>query len=41
MDYLIAAHLSLGDSYSLKFNESGTYNYFCTIHPWMEGIVTC
>ena len=28
-----------GDSYSLKFNESGTFNYFCTIHPWMEGIV--
>ena len=28
-----------GESYSLKFNKSGTYNYFCTIHPWMEGIV--
>ena len=28
-----------GNSYSIKFNESGTYNYFCTIHPWMEGIV--
>jgi plastocyanin len=26
-------------SYSLKFNKSGTFNYFCTIHPWMEGIV--
>ncbi len=28
-----------GSSYSTKFNQSGTYNYFCTIHPWMEGIV--
>lgn len=28
-----------GSSWSLKFNKSGTYNYFCTIHPWMEGIV--
>ncbi len=28
-----------GSSYSLKFNKSGTYNYFCTIHPWMDGIV--
>jgi plastocyanin len=28
-----------GSSYSLKFNKSGTFNYFCTIHPWMEGIV--
>jgi plastocyanin len=27
------------DSWSLKFNKSGTFNYFCTIHPWMEGIV--
>ena len=26
-------------SASIKFNESGTYNYFCTVHPWMEGVV--
>ena len=26
-------------STSIRFNESGTYNYFCTIHPWMEGVV--
>jgi plastocyanin len=26
-------------SASIKFNESGTFNYFCTIHPWMEGVV--
>jgi len=24
---------------SITFNQSGTYHYFCTIHPWMEGIV--
>ncbi|MDN5868153.1 MAG: plastocyanin/azurin family copper-binding protein [Candidatus Nitrosocosmicus sp.] len=30
---------STDDSVSIKFNNSGTYNYFCTIHPWMEGIV--
>ena len=24
---------------SIKFNQSGTYHYFCTIHPWMEGII--
>jgi plastocyanin len=28
-----------GSSYSLKFNKTGIYNYFCTIHPWMEGVV--
>ncbi|HSA74646.1 MAG TPA: plastocyanin/azurin family copper-binding protein, partial [Candidatus Nitrosocosmicus sp.] len=26
-------------SESIKFNISGTFNYFCTIHPWMEGVV--
>jgi plastocyanin len=30
---------SFGSSVSLKFNKSGTYNYFCTVHPWMEGTV--
>ncbi len=28
-----------GDSWSYKFEEPGTFSYFCTIHPWMEGIV--
>ena len=27
------------ESWSYKFEESGTFSYFCTIHPWMEGIV--
>ena len=30
---------SPGSITSIKFNQSGTYYYFCTIHPWMEGIV--
>ncbi len=30
---------SSNTSTSIKFNESGTYNYFCTVHPWMEGVV--
>ena len=28
-----------GDSWSYKFEDKGTFRYFCTIHPWMEGIV--
>ena len=28
-----------GESWTYKFEESGTYAYFCTIHPWMEGVV--
>ena len=28
-----------GATFSHKFEESGTYNYFCMVHPWMEGVV--
>ena len=28
-----------GAEFSHKFETAGTYNYFCMVHPWMEGIV--
>ena len=28
-----------GESWSNTFEESGTFSYYCTIHPWMEGIL--
>ena len=28
-----------GTTFSHKFEESGTFNYFCMVHPWMEGVV--
>lgn len=28
-----------GDSWSFTFDRIGNIPYFCTIHPWMEGIV--
>ena len=28
-----------GESWSFTFNETGLFRYFCTIHPWMEGVV--
>ena len=28
-----------GESWSYTFNDSGTFSYYCTIHPWMEGIL--
>ena len=27
-----------GESWTHTFTNPGTYTYFCTIHPWMEGI---
>ena len=29
-----------GGMFSYKFEEAGTYDYFCMVHPWMTGIVT-
>lgn len=31
--------LGRGDSYSVTFNETGTFTYFCTPHPEMIGSV--
>lgn len=28
-----------GDSFSYTFEEKGLFRYFCTVHPWMEGVV--
>lgn len=27
------------ESWSYTFDEEGSFSYFCTIHPWMEGII--
>ena len=28
------------ESWSYTFEKSGSFSYYCTIHPWMEGMVT-
>jgi plastocyanin len=32
--------LASGQSFDVKLDKSGTYNYFCTIHTTMRGTVT-
>lgn len=32
-------HLDPNESFTVKFDESGTFDYFCTLHPWMKGKV--
>ena len=32
--------LNTGDRFAYTFEESGIYNYFCTLHPWRVGLVT-
>jgi amicyanin len=31
--------LDTGDSYSRTFTAAGTYHYFCSLHPHMQGTV--
>jgi len=38
-DLFDSGYLDPYESFSLTFDESGTFDYFCTLHPWMEGQV--
>jgi len=31
--------INAGDSYEMQFSDLGDFYYFCSIHPWMSGIV--
>ncbi len=39
IDLFDSGYMDPYDSYTLTFDETGTYDYFCTLHPWMEGQV--
>jgi plastocyanin len=28
-----------GTTYENTFNDAGSFDYFCIVHPWMAGIV--
>jgi len=32
-------YLKQGETFTYTFEQEGTYDYICTIHPWMEGEV--
>jgi plastocyanin len=34
-----SAGLDTGDSWSHVFSKTGTFNYFCALHPYMKGVV--
>ncbi|WP_420546351.1 cupredoxin domain-containing protein [Nitrosopumilus sp.] len=38
-DYFDSGSFRPGESWTFTFEESGTFSYYCTIHPWMEGVV--
>jgi plastocyanin len=35
-----SGRLDAGASYSLQFANPGTFDYYCTVHPTMKGVVT-
>ena len=37
--YFDSGRFMPGESWSFTVNKIGTIPYFCTIHPWMEGII--
>ena len=38
-DLFDSGHLDPYESFTFDFDEKGIYDYFCTLHPWMEGQV--
>jgi plastocyanin len=34
------AYPGSGNTFTVKFEKPGTYNYICILHPWMTGSVT-
>lgn len=32
--------MSVGSSFRFQFTETGVYDYYCTLHPWMVGAIT-
>jgi plastocyanin len=39
-DLIGSPDLNQGDTYSLTFDQAGTYHYICSIHTSMKGTVT-
>jgi len=35
-----SAPLMTGETFENTFNETGVYNYYCSLHPWRVGIIT-
>ena len=38
-DLFDSGHLDPYESFTFNFDEKGTHDYFCTLHPWMKGQV--
>ena len=34
-----SAGMDSGDTFTYRFAKPGRYTYFCTLHPWMKGVI--
>ena len=34
-----SGHIDPYERFSYEFNEAGVYSYYCTLHPWMNGVI--
>tara|TARA_B100000029_G_C17526686_1_gene941882 strand:+ start:17 stop:1618 length:1602 start_codon:yes stop_codon:yes gene_type:complete len=32
--------LKMNESFSFEFSSEGNYSYYCTLHPWMNGVIS-
>ncbi len=39
-EFFNSGFLKSNESFSYTFNQEGMFEYFCTLHPWMNGYVT-
>ena len=39
IDTFDSGYMDPYDAYTLTFEQPGTFDYFCTLHPWMKGQV--
>lgn len=37
--YFASERFEPGDSWSFVFDKAGAFEYYCSIHPWMEGVI--
>lgn len=39
LDLFDSGHLDPDEIFTVTLEEPGRYDYFCTLHPWMDGVI--
>lgn len=38
-DLFDSGHMDPEELFVVAFDDAGAYDYFCTLHPWMRGVI--